>query len=879
MLSLAECTWATSNHGGLRRTSGKNNCCTRIGCCGNFAAAAGSTAELAMLVSSYRKYYHSLDYNQQRLWWEEHSDYKGYELFANDVPLKKGSRTHKTWVENYETMRTRLATANESEVLRPVPDSAFMPTCQKFLCFLVAGHHDTMDQHAIRKHAFAAPDGAMPEDLDASIPSARSQMNRGADPDGVRHDKTALVRLWLMDQGTLSLMDPGADHSILPYRSCAETHAHYVFSRESELGKPWASTVFEALLDARRGFRDEEKEDDDRADLSQENYVLHELQPEDEDAAAANEKLERKKKFRYGNRFCGKLDDSRPEDSRIASLSHFNRIWREDEELAKIICREHLPFAKCDFCIQHRAKKERKRTQEALDEDNMALREHLKDIRNEKLYYYSNRARGRRYPDEYLSIIIDGADQSKHDMPHFKDMSHLTNELRRIKMHLYGALVHGRGAYAFTITDHEAQGHNSSIQVLHHILVDVAKHGKMPRILKLQLDNTTKQNKGQYLFAYLNLLVEYGVFESVEVSYLPVGHTHEDIDQFFSRIAVWLRHHDCFDRTELACAIRQAFTFKDTLEPATVIHWDTIANLSQWLHSFTNNFAKHCMSYRHLRFFRSAKDKKVWLQGTSRMNSWGDTTDEWRGLAPLSTHTLCFPTSYGIPDIYEASKSGAIPDAQRRELNEFEHTKVVNGMHTIYNHFEHFTQDNLDDCLEMLQGYTQPSKALAWKKEDMKMLYGRGAGVGASSQVAAQQSLGLPVGEVGQIYLCQPEDLEEDPFIIGVIRGIVQLNGRNGVNMQWFALTEPGADKYKGTYSAILPANTRTNNYPFADDGCLQYELKGAKHRRNRNGVITSLRLHVNEISAVKHYEERFENGPDLQDRRYEQVLDQVDLI
>ena len=43
------------------------------------------------------------------------------------------------------------------------------------------------------------------------------------------------------------------------------------------------------------------------------------------------------------------------------------------------------------------------------------------------------------------------------------------------------------------------------------------------------------------MFGYLDLLVEYGAFKDVEVSFLPVGHTHEDIDQFFSRISVWLR--------------------------------------------------------------------------------------------------------------------------------------------------------------------------------------------------------------------------------------------------------------------------------------------------------------------------------------------------
>jgi hypothetical protein len=268
-----------------------------------------------------------------------------------------------------------------------------------------------------------------------------------------------------------------------------------------------------------------------------------ELTRAEEDAIIAHDKAKGKKKFRYGNRACGLLNEERPQDDQVASLSHFNRIWRDDSELAKIICREHIPFAKCTFCIQHRAKAERKRNQTAIDTDNQALRAHLKDVENEKLYYYSNRSRARAKPDEFLSIIIDGADQSKHDMPHFKDMSHLTNEVRRIKMHLYGALVHGRGAYAFTMPDSERQGHNSTIQVLHHIILDIAKNGKVPKCLKLQLDNTTKQNKGQYLFGYLSLLVEYGVFHNIEVSYLPVGHTHEDIDQFFSRVSVWLRYN------------------------------------------------------------------------------------------------------------------------------------------------------------------------------------------------------------------------------------------------------------------------------------------------------------------------------------------------
>jgi hypothetical protein len=548
-LQLDQCTWHTSKHGGKRKCNSNTTCCYNKMCLREFREQAGGSQEMAAIVSAYRRYYHSLDYDKQRMWWSEHTDFRGYDVVADGGHLRRGHRYHTHWVENIELMRKRLATVNESDVLRPLPSTAFMPVCQNFLLFLIAGNHNTKDQQALRQNVFTGVEPVAPEDLDCNIANMRSPRSPTSDPEGHRQDKTAGVRLWLEHQGSLSLMNPTDNYSVLPYRSCAETHAHYVYEQEASLDKPWAASAFDAMLDSRRKFgvvQEDQHHAENAGNEAQEDSVLRCLgadpSREEEDAEIEREKVRNAKIYRYGNRHCGKLDAGKPEDSKVSSYSHFNKIWRSDDKLNNIICREHLPFVKCDFCIKHRAKAERKRTNEALQADNSALREHLKDVEAEKLHYYSNRARARKWPKDFLSIIIDGADQSKHDMPHFKDMSHLTNELRRIKMHLYGALVHGRDAYAFTITDHEAQGHNSSIQVLHYILVDIAKNGKVPSVLKLQLDNTTKQNKGQYVFAYLSMLIEYGIFENIEVSYLPVGHTHEDIDQFFSRVSVWLRY-------------------------------------------------------------------------------------------------------------------------------------------------------------------------------------------------------------------------------------------------------------------------------------------------------------------------------------------------
>ena len=48
------------------------------------------------------------------------------------------------------------------------------------------------------------------------------------------------------------------------------------------------------------------------------------------------------------------------------------------------------------------------------------------------------------------------------------------------------------------------------------------------------MDNCGRENKNQYVLGYCGFLVQTRVFESIELSFLPVGHTHEDIDQMFS---------------------------------------------------------------------------------------------------------------------------------------------------------------------------------------------------------------------------------------------------------------------------------------------------------------------------------------------------------
>ena len=58
------------------------------------------------------------------------------------------------------------------------------------------------------------------------------------------------------------------------------------------------------------------------------------------------------------------------------------------------------------------------------------------------------------------------------------------------------------------------------------------------------MDNCARENKNRYVFGYLGLLVQRKVFKEVILSFLPVGHTHEDIDQMFSKFSAYLKGHD-----------------------------------------------------------------------------------------------------------------------------------------------------------------------------------------------------------------------------------------------------------------------------------------------------------------------------------------------
>jgi hypothetical protein len=66
----------------------------------------------------------------------------------------------------------------------------------------------------------------------------------------------------------------------------------------------------------------------------------------------------------------------------------------------------------------------------------------------------------------------------------------------------------------------------------------------LPPVLHVQLDNCWKDNKCKFVKAFWSMLTAKRIFTEVHVSYLLVGHTHDDIDASFERWSIDLREHD-----------------------------------------------------------------------------------------------------------------------------------------------------------------------------------------------------------------------------------------------------------------------------------------------------------------------------------------------
>ena len=136
----------------------------------------------------------------------------------------------------------------------------------------------------------------------------------------------------------------------------------------------------------------------------------------------------------------------------------------------------------------------------------------LLNNRQERQRYYANRQISIEKPREFLSIIIDGMDQNKTNVPRMVRVPKSCQNIWNLRTHLTRALVHGRGSYRYF--DFQQFPHDCNL-TLTNTLVNL--NGSIPRKLLLQFDNCVRENKNKYVMAFMAWLVEADFF--IEMSY------------------------------------------------------------------------------------------------------------------------------------------------------------------------------------------------------------------------------------------------------------------------------------------------------------------------------------------------------------------------
>lgn len=148
--------------------------------------------------------------------------------------------------------------------------------------------------------------------------------------------------------------------------------------------------------------------------------------------------------------------------------------------------------------------------------------------RQERRVYYLHRYKARKFPAKYMTCVTDGMDQQTTNVPSLRRTSKAMSALSTVGTHLVGSIVHnGQGRYGkeiFGSFDYYQWLHDSNltISVLLDALCRWCEEYRLPLILYLLFDNCVRENKNQFMYAILALMVECKIFEKVNFMFIYI---------------------------------------------------------------------------------------------------------------------------------------------------------------------------------------------------------------------------------------------------------------------------------------------------------------------------------------------------------------------
>ena len=216
--------------------------------------------------------------------------------------------------------------------------------------------------------------------------------------------------------------------------------------------------------------------------------------------------------------------------------------------------------------------------------------------------------------------------------------------------------------------------------------------------------------------------MEAGTFRKIIVSFLPVGHTHEDIDQFFSRIAMLLRTRDAHSRLELARIISHVHASSSEWGRVRLVkHWENVANISDWLGDSRVYDMPSVTQWQQFKFAKNPTSKAVMLMA----REWpGERGDYWSGMVKNDTSQRIWKSD-DIPNLLLEYDS--VPPAQSplKPATLETISRIEDGVKSLLKHIG-ANQGDSNDTMHLLKVYSTPAPNFTfdWNKDTIRSLLG-----------------------------------------------------------------------------------------------------------------------------------------------------------
>src|SRR3569623_2150191 len=229
------------------------------------------------------------------------------------------------------------------------------------------------------------------------------------------------------------------------------------------------------------------------------------------------------------------------------SLSFFRSIWKK--EFGDVVVTKSPRLGKCTDCEQLRVALDAAKDPIEKSQVVKQRSEHIAQVRKDRLVYHKRKLEARSNP-EWLVLIHDGMVPPPPIEEH------------GLKVRVIGTLAFSQQqeAHAHLVTPRFAGATNCNLEAQRRVLQSFSTRPFLPRYLHLQLDNTSKENKNNILIAFLLLLVANSLFDAVEVMFLRVGHTHEDVDQMFSCFSRALKKQPAYSLPSLISSMKRSYS-------------------------------------------------------------------------------------------------------------------------------------------------------------------------------------------------------------------------------------------------------------------------------------------------------------------------------